>query len=407
MPDDSTQGSPTSSPIGSTQDSTIDSPHKVFKSSPASMSVNFFKLSVLALILEYCAFFLVKPQAENVPMIIRVEALETVSPLDILPLLLVVAVLLAAYLAFIRNNIRIEINDNSIAFFRRKKKYLDSPLSPNNFFLCSKKKITNIFPFYLQSFLIFAGRHKRAKNKCYNFSQKTFSEMDLLVRSNRHKQARINYSKLLQTTENQDIRLDFLQYYHGFYLSEHLNLLIPKEAILRDTKVSVDRKYLGFVVLTVTIGLFQYFYDTEAYLSNLAVNLSFTIALASVSLLALILAFVYPRRRIVKHTPSQISLTAKSISFDNQVFHFSEIDQIRLTPPVTPQNAGSRLLWIRIVTNESTTPYLVGERLGIQDQSAWFIQGKDPNSPANYETICWHLEAYLSEEPAKLYYEVG
>jgi len=386
---------------------TVDGSPAVFKSNPASMTIDFFKLGAVVLALEYFAFLLVKPQEENVPMIIRVDALETVSYLDILPLFLVIAALIAASFVFIRRTIRIEVDANNISFFRRNNKYLECPTNSNEYYLCSKKKRTNIFSFYQRSYLIFAGRHTPARYQCYNFSQKTFKEMDLLVKSIRHSQTLVKQNKLLEIIDGQEIPPPYNQDYHVLKTPGFLELTIAKEEILQGLKMRIDKEFALLAAITVAVGFFHYYYDVEAYLSNLVLNLVFTIFIVLLSLTALVLAFVLPRRRIVKYTPRQIGLRARSITFDNSTYYYSEIEEIRLSPPVPPQNLGSRLYWIRVVASNSVAQYLVGEGLGIEGQPNWFMIGGDPIFPVGYGTLCNYLEVYLNEEPAKLFYEVG
>jgi len=298
-----------------------------------------------------------------------------------------VGLVVGGFLSFYWHNIRIEIGEDAIAFFRGKREYVYLPFE--SFIFVSHVHTDHIEGMvaltttrYIRAFLRHGGRG--TDYRCHNFCKETFSSFIAHAKA-----ASIAYEQAtgrlapLQESKNWVTAADADATYHGGVFRFEINQ--------RDLgwfhKRLFKWMFIPFAIISVLVLL-------TTPLDMIWISIWF-----SVSLLALpTLMGGIPLLRLARRSPKKIELHQDMLVFDNDNFYFSDITQLKVTAPL--YGAGALFPRFRRVTIDAggyKSMYILGDSL---DAMPGVVNGKRmPKAFPEYEVLFMALSQMFQDRP--------
>jgi len=158
----------------------------------------------------------------------------------------------------------------------------------------------------------------------------------------------------------------------------------------------LKKQMLHLLIVLLAVGvaaLFIYLGDRE-----------FPTVFLSILLVAPFVAFSVPLYKIIKHTPKKIVLGQNCLMVDSLVINFSEIKQIRMTPPSYSNSTVDSLFLpfqkMVIARQGITHTFIVGI-------FGYFAMTKKEKVFEGYERLCNSLQAVFINMPDKFGLDLG
>jgi len=301
----------------------------------------------------------------------------------------IVPTVLSAYYNCFRNNIKIEVTRTGIKFSRLGKEYLYFPHDSFNFTsFVSKTTINGIIPAPTSRYLRVApkGGWKAKDYLCYNFDKKTFEDLIHCIQTREYARNKTAWNQAREPQPQ--------------YPGEEAEFVINKRLLAK--------KYMKYLlILLVALSIFAFWptnTDTISYPElerEVAISTKFLVL--SVLFAILLVAFIVLMLKIIKQTPKKIVLCHDCLMIDLKTFNFSEIEQIKMTPPSFYSNIAGALFppfrKLAITRQGLTHTFIVGS-------TAFSALGKD-NIFDGYKKLCDSLEAVFINVPDKFKLDLG
>ena len=373
---------------------------KIYSSNPIEMIKSFFR-NWIVLTFLFCAL------AAVAIGILKISLLPV--PIHNFILCAVIAIPISVLIIIFHGSISVQVDENRVAFFRRDKIYAEYSRASHAF--SSYVHVTRIYlvPVTTEKFLtILDGKSKPKRRKCHNFSGKDFEEMisqigqlDVKNRlAEREESAQKNHKTDVDGDDssglslNASVELDGTPVSHQGNRSTSNTFSVPRDSILTTYRKRITGTLILVAsLLVVLIGFFVHsLLNSPRSSTELMISLIFIGGLLLILALVYYLALVRPYLKMKKSMPSRIAITENGIHFDERNIPFSDIQQIRATPPtytIAKNNSALRRVTVFIKDGGKKT-YFFGFPGSVRNTKVTF---------AEYAELCEALgETLISRE---------
>jgi len=290
----------------------------------------------------------------------------------ILPFILCISVAIAAYLAFSRWNIIVEVSTPEVVLSRGKKPYLQLSLSENT--ITSLEDIQLRFPVKTTSFFlrVFPCDAEYGKDhKLHNFSRQSFEACMAHIRA-------IQYEKTLQqevlvvdpeeyTEENSEVISveDWLKQSISALKTNPLEFSLNKHLHVKRAKTVFQAIAIPMGIITALLAfgvlVLPIMRQDQNALDHMAISVSYILFLVAIfGGLVIGLGWLPYRRAKNANTPEKITAYHDRINLDDRTFMYASITEIKM---ITPNITGDRVFRRALTISEwgQTITYELGD----------------------------------------------
>lgn len=269
--------------------------------------------------------------------------------LNALPFIVLFSVALASYLAFFWWNIKVEVNDQEVVFFRGKKAYLRFKFEENSF---SAVVFTDAGGWGKSAGALFLqvlphGAERSRGYKLHNFSRQTFEECmshiaSLNIRQNLQQEVPFldesfdTEEQLEDSLTTKPLEELIRQSVEGLRV-EPLIFHVNKQAYIKRTR----NTFLSMAIpMTIAVAILvfgvlvsPFITQNQLGMDNFASGVVFVVIVTAIfAALAATLGWI-PFRTARNNTPERIAVHYDRIVIDGDSFEFDHIRQVKMTTP--------------------------------------------------------------------------
>jgi len=370
----------------------------VYKSSLMMVIISFFKVLLAICAITAALFGLVMMLLSALG--ISTGRLDMDVALPVIYAVTGIVAVVAAYMAFYRYNIKVEITDEAIKFFRGRKEYQSFPYASFAFTSYVHKQSYNLIPVSTSRYLrvITKAGGKFSNYKCHNFSNKTFEEFMIRVDAHPLNDTRELVSETPDTQKKETAQTIPSPTEYKPESRDTTVFIIDKQLLIKKYRKPFLYLFILFSAMIIAMLLSMFIVSPGSFFDQLAINAIFFGSLTVVLLPIPVIMFGIPMIKIKKDTPEKITFYSDRITLDDREYYFSRIKQIRVTPPSYKGKTRNLRRKVTIVEDRRTSTFIAGDSSDILP--ATIRKGK-PRVFADYEAFCHKLETLLINEPGK------
>ena len=328
---------------------------------------------------------------------------------------ILIGVVLSGFVQFYLRRIRIEVTENAVAFYRGKREYAYFHHASFIFSgLVHVERAEGVIPFsykFLRVIMRYGRREK--KYRCYNFDTKTFSDLISHVRASMflYEQMHLN-EKDYYGDDIDDIEEEYTPPEDAGYVPlGHQAFDIDRVHLIQRQRSLFVRMLLfcflpAFIIISIVfiewlITPNPFLWDDIRSQPGLFI-VTFLMVLTPLIITG-IPPLIYGSRyfQIKRITPSRIESFSDRLIIDGEVFHFSQVKQIRMTAPsVGDGDFHIKRRFLTIISDSGSRKFILSDSRDIEFPKAR-PKKAFPKAFVKYHILYDALQGTFESEPSK------